>query len=133
MNKKILIDLVKKEAKNLKKKATKDEIRRLGGRLISQNRHLCIYGKMTSDCFSPRAHQLIKSCAQRVYTKDGFGICESTLNGKPQLDNDGDRKDSWFSPIECFIDFHENKTNGNNKMLISYLKGDRKTLRFKKF
>ena len=134
MNKNILISLVKKEASKLKKKATKEEISRLGYEIYPKNRFRCVYGRMTRDCFSSRAHFLIMNCAERVYVKDVIEeINESKLNGKAQLDGDGNRKEYWYSPIECFIDFEENKTNGNNQMLVDYIKGKRKTLSFKKF
>lgn len=134
MDKRILVSLVKKEAKNLKTKATKEEIRKLGFRTLRpQNRFACIYGQMVGDCFSPRANKLIKDCAQRVYNKIGAGICEASLNGKPKIDDEGDREKGWFSPIECFIDFKENQINGNNDILIDYIKGKTNKLTFNKF
>lgn len=135
MNKQTLVSLVKKEASKLKQKATKDEIKMLTfNDLDPQSRIQCIYGQLSGDCFSSRAHSLIKGCAERVYEKRSCAsIHESELNGKAKLDSDGDRKGNWFSPIECFIHFPDNKTNGNNKRLIDYLKGETKRLTFVKF
>ena len=56
-------------------------------------------------------------------------------NGKPKLDEDGDRFETgyeWFSPIEIFINYNErgDGTPVNNGRLIDFLKGETETLEF---
>lgn len=134
MNKKTLVSLVRKEAAKLKKEASKRERMRLDiSDLSPSDSRRCIYGQMTGNCFSTRAGALIKSCAERVYDTSGeCGLDEAKLNGR--LEQAELRvATNYYSPIECFIYFDGNKWNGNNKILIDYLKGERKTLRFKKF
>ena len=137
MDKKILVALVKKEAKKLKKKLTKKEVSRLDfDNMYPDSPTRCIYGQAVGNCTNFRAHTLINMCCEKVFVQPrimGTPLTECELNGKPDLDPYTQQRDGHFSPIECFIYFMENRINGNNKILISYLKGDRKTLRFKKF
>ncbi len=127
---KSLNSLVTKEAKALLLNATESELSNLDfGILNSKNRRTCVYGQMTNDCFNNRATRLIELCCDRVYNADptAFGI-SGILNGSPMQK----ARTNYWSPIEVFIDIPSNKTNGNNEVLIAFLKGERKTLRFAK-
>jgi len=124
--------LVKEEATNLLKYAKKKELNNLNfERLNPESIFSCIYGQMTGDCFTDRSTKLITKCASRVYKYDSnFGnntLKNNKINGSPKEE---DRDDYW-SPIEVFIATKVNQNNGNNKMLVDYLKGERKTLKFK--
>lgn len=122
--------LVKTEAKNLRKFATKEEL----DKLIQEDfnpRHSdnCIYGLLTGNCDSPRAIELIKSCAPRVYKSgnyvqigDNDWVLSNKLNGSPKKIS---RVEFW-SPIECFI--YPNKQKEAAIRLLKYLKGEIKTL-----
>lgn len=60
--------LVKKEAANLKKNATKEELAKLDfDRLDGDSPYSCMYGQMTGHCYSNRASELIFNCCERVY------------------------------------------------------------------
>lgn len=140
MNKITLVELVKKEASKLKKNATPQEIERLDFQILDpEHKRKCIYGQLTKDCFSTRAHELINKCAERVYEQDRRKVdfSHSRLNGKPKFETNSkyeeQERNGHFSPIECFITFKENQDNGNNEAIIDYLKGETKTLTFKKF
>lgn len=134
MNKTTLISLVKKEAAKLRSKATKEERNRLDfDRLRPSNVERCIYGQMTGGCFSPRAHDLIRSCTERTYVGLLSYADGCILGRKLKLDMDGDRRAEQWSPIEIFIYNPENQKNGNNKALVDYIKGKKKILSFKKF
>lgn len=137
MDKKILVALVKKEAHKLKKNLTKKESLRLSfDNFRPDNPYFCIYGLAVGHCQDKRAHTLINRCCGRIFVQPivlSTPLNECVLNGKPNLNPKERDRSGHFSPIECFIFFEENQINGNNKMLISYLKGDRKTLKFKKF
>ncbi len=127
--KEVMQDLVKEEAKNLKKNANKEELQRLNFKnLISNDYKYCIYGQITGDCYSDRAEALIRSGCTRVYdAKDTLNLGDSKVNGNHKsLD-----RDVFFSPIEVFIDQGINQTNGNNEKLIKYLKGKSRILNFK--
>lgn len=132
--KKTLLQLVKKEANSLLKKATRDELQKLNfSKLNPNDQTSCIYGQMTGNCFSRRASVLIYNCTEKSYIQT-YGILESaTLNGKPNLSRNQFKTGQHYSPIEVFISQKNNRTNGNNEQLISYLKRERKTLRFKNF
>jgi hypothetical protein len=113
-----LIELVKVEADNLKNFASKEE------------------------CNSNRAFELIEKSCMRVTDDRNYDLNEAKLNGKPKRSN----RISFFTPIETFIGLENrlfddsddeiyslvNQDNGNNKILIDYIKGKRKTLKFKK-
>jgi hypothetical protein len=125
--KEIMQNLVKEEAKNLKKHATKEELDNLNIEYLdSEDYEKCVYGQLTGDCFSERAEYLILNSCERVYESD-YTISKSKINGKPLKD----RRTKYWSPIEVFIAQNINNTNGNNKILIDYLKDKRKTLNFK--
>lgn len=136
MKKSTLVSLVKKEVKKLKQNATQEEISRLNFRRLNpENVFSCIYGQLTEKCYSPRAHELINKCAERMYKQktDCSEFTSSTLNGKPNLPNEDEERNGRFSPIECFISFQDNQKNGNNQVIIDYLQGNTKKLIFKPF
>lgn len=127
---KTLKDLVKKEAKNLLKFATKEELQRLNiNSLNPVSRQNCIYGQMTGNCQLPRSTNLITQCCAKVYVPDEnenpFHDVDGTvkLNGAPV----GNREISfkWFSPIEIFITLASDEQKAN---LVAYLRGERKML-----
>lgn len=125
-----LNDLVKDEARKLKKNAKKGELRKLSFRKLEPTSAIgCIYGQATGSCFSTRATELIEAGCKRVYNRaDGlYGVNAAELNGSPKK---ADRNNYW-SPIEVFIAKAGNRLNGNNKVLIDFLKGKTKTLKFK--
>jgi len=122
--------LVKEEATNLLKYAKKKELNKLDfNRLDSDSKEDCIYGQMCTHCHELRVIELIEKCASRVYKKISCSntLVKNKINGSPKEE---DRDDYW-SPIEVFIFSKTNQNNGNNKMLVDYLKGERKTLKFK--
>lgn len=130
MNKKQLTSLVIKEAKALKKAATKKELSRLSfEKLNPENEQHCIYGQMTDSCYSDRASSLIGKCCEKGYIGGGVAYLPTLELGEIVTREFGR---AW-SPIEVFIAIQDNRTNGNNAMLISFLKGERKTLRFKSY
>lgn len=122
--------LVKEEASNLLKYAKKKELNKLDfAQLDPASRSSCIYGQMCGNCDDSRAVKLIVKCASRVYEiiDNGNALRKNRINGKPEIKN----RENYFSPIEVFIYNKTNQNNGNNKMLVDYLKGVRKTLKFK--
>ncbi len=129
-----LIKLTIAEAVALKLNATPEEIARLEGRIDPRNKYDCIYGKMTGKCNSKRAQELIRACCPRVYSTKGCDyLSEAMLNGPPEEEFIEDtwaknRLDHYISPIEKFILLCG---EDNIKVLVSFLKGKRKTLRFK--
>ncbi len=126
---KILNKLVIEEAKNLKLRATPEEIGRLSRVVLNSKKvDACIYGQMTGDCFSKRATTLIIQCCERVFKTDGTRL-RGKLNGSPLHMN----RNHYWSPIEIFIDKVENKITRNDEALIAYLKGETETLNFKEY
>lgn len=131
MTDKTLLQLVITEANNLKKFATKEELRNLDFKTLDgDNRNRCIYGQATGSCFSTRADVLIKQCATRVYettVTKGNAMESARLNGAPVGNRGRLTKDNplkYYSPIEMFVEKRENYVNGNNVNLIAYLKGE---------
>jgi len=119
--------LVKQEAKNLKKFATKRELDKLNfDRLVPENAERCIYGQMTGSCWNGRAIQLIEKSCSRVYNEgqEGNSLRDCKLNGSPKKK----QRHSYYSPIEVFIYKDGNMENGANERLIKYLKGEIRTL-----
>jgi hypothetical protein len=125
----LLNKLVIEEATNLRKEITEKEIKRLNfNRLDSTNVRYCIYGQLSGDCNSDRAVNLIRKCANRVYKPNwGEDVSKSKVNGSPKNLS----RDSFWSPIEVFIDYEKNKKNGNNEQLVKFLKGEINELKFK--
>ena len=130
LDKEELIRLVKIEAEKLKQFTTENERSKLNFEKINADeRHRCIYGQMTNDCFSPRSIELIEKCASKMYE----------INGKYKYLHSGTiptdtviRCQGSFSPIEIFISFNQfgKGKKINNKVLIDYLKGITDTLEF---
>ena len=124
----ILIDLVRKEAKNIKTHATEEELNKLRfGMLDSSSIRYCVYGQMTTDCYSDRANELIVKCATRVYKSELTSATNMLqyLNGKPKPVPS--RRFVYHSPIEVFI-MNKYSTDKQRKNLIAYLKGQKKIL-----
>ncbi len=129
----ILNNLVIAEAKKLRKNANEKELKRLDIYMLdTKSPKHCIYGQMTGDCFNRRASKLIGESCSRVFNNDSKNSeISGTLNGPPKgKRRDGIRTDYW-SPIEVFIDKDRNKYNGNNERLITFLRGEEKTLKLK--
>lgn len=121
----ILVELVKKEAKKLRGKLKKQEIKNLNFDSLDGNHtDNCIYGQIAGDCTNKRANSLIIDCCEKVYnTRDTNDLIEECkLNGKPTVVSSY-RLHNYISPIELYI--YKNRTNlkANNKKLIDYLKG----------
>lgn len=122
-----LKELVKQEAKNIKKHASKAELNKLNfNGLNPVGFGGCIYGQMTGHCFSDRADYLIKKCASRIYKTYSVTdpspklLQQSRVTQRNQMDN------YMWSPIEMFIANTPNLKD--NKNLIAYLKGEKRTL-----
>lgn len=129
MNQKQLNILVKKEAKKLKENATEKELSNLDfSNLRPSSSSSCIYGQLSGDCFNTRTSDLIHSCAERIYSSTGDGLYKVKLNGKPEKKRTAYKH---YSPIEVFIFQSRNRENGNNELLVKYLKGESKTLKIK--
>ncbi len=131
-----LHQLVKTEAENIRKLATKEELSRLNiKKLNSDDVTLCIYGQMTKNCHNERAVELIKNSCEKVYApKDpsSFNLMSDLkIVKKPKYLNrlDVNSRVHW-SPIEVFIYQKENQLNDNNRRLVNYLKGKSPTLIF---
>ena len=128
MRDKLMKELVVEEATNLRKNAKQSELNKLNfDNLHSTDQQLCIYGQMTGTCFSDRTTELIQTSCKRVYKSGRGAIGNSKLNGNPTEEN----RDNYWSPIEVFIDKNENQTNGNNELLVKFLKGEINELKFK--
>lgn len=112
--KKELIELVKIEAKNLREKATKEELDKLKiSELNTIMASACIYGQMTGWCYSDRADFLIKQCTEKVY--DG----QTGVNRSEEFVDMDTKRFYYWSPIEVYI-AQDLPQNAN---LIDYLKG----------
>lgn len=127
-----MIGEVKKEAANLKKHATKEELSLLDLTTFNAvNPSHCIYGQMTRHCYSERANELIVLCCEKIYQmpqdeNDNTGIDSYKLisgESAGELKRIDESRSSYHSPIELFIMHDENIENGNNNRLIDYLKG----------
>lgn len=142
MNKylKELVELVKDEAKKLRKHATQDQKDSLNYyNLDVTSPSFCVYGQMTGYCYSREALDLIRKCAVRVYNTEGKELTNPIhlkhLNGAPKdFESAGDRTDVYHSPIEMFIVTMEYSDNPdfkhNNQILIDYITGDSDSLEF---
>jgi hypothetical protein len=132
--KKQFIEDVKKEARALRKHATKEELANLDFESFNPiDEHRCVYGQMTGDCSSNRAHALIAKCCIRlvdnlVFARNGRKLGKS-INGKVESTNqlDATRKQGfmrYLSQLEAYIQM----AGAKNKNLIAYLKGERNDL-----
>jgi hypothetical protein len=123
-----LIELTIKEATKLRKTATQEELDRLRIEwFMPSNREKCIYGQMTGSCDSRRAVELIQGCNSRVLDSRDYFLGDVKLGGKPS----NSHRYEYFTPLEMFIGLRVglfnnalqvNQLNGNNKILIDFLK-----------
>lgn len=133
----ILEELVIKEATNLKKYATKEELAKLkykdldGDSVIS-----CIYGQITDSCLSKRSQDLIIKCCEKVYKTDASDnrIVNAILNGKPKkIKFSHHRLDYYASPIERFLAIYkpdEWTKSIKIKKLVDFLQDKTQELKF---
>lgn len=121
------------EVTNLKKHATKAEIRKLAKTKInSTNRFKCIYGTMTGNCNSTRAHELIKLCCSKVLNLvERHRFNSAKMSGKPDISKRQSvfGRLKWITPIERYIISEESTNKENVAKVVDYLKG--KTEEFK--
>lgn len=112
--KKQFLEDVAKEARALKKHATKEEKEKLDfSNLWPNDVTLCVYGQMTGYCDSPRATELIKACTKKFFfdSHNGFAYTDEF-------------SEYLWSPLERYITHDD----AQNKNLIDFLKGERKDL-----
>lgn len=110
---------VLEEATLLKQHATPEEIELLDIDELDPNQPSnCIYGQMTGDCFSPRAHELLSKCAVWPYSIELENYIKTQMGLKRWMIF---RNKTWegFSPIEYYIYHRESKIPA----LVNYLKG----------
>lgn len=118
------------ELVNLRKHATKDEIDKLvRERFFPTNRRHCVYGQMTGDCFSTRAHELIRLCApvmleghlrfDTVFKKVAISTVETRKDGRMA-----------YSPVEVLLMLYYGKGKFEKfTHILNFLKGTGKTVR----
>lgn len=131
-----LLELVKKEAKFLRTMLTSTEKAKLSFEYLdSSNTTECIYGQATGNCNNQRSLELILDGCERIYKTDGkTELKDLPLNGKPTWVETGTQLDTpsritqYYSPIEVFIAEDDDE---NNKNLLNYIKGTKKTLQIK--
>jgi hypothetical protein len=138
--KKQFIEDVKKEARALRKHATKKELQALELAILDPNHNeKCVYGQMTGSCTSYRAAELIYQSCKRYFhnprtsgnTVD-FAEFKKKVNGakikgisdEAELHDARDWSLEYLSSIESYILI----PNAKNKNLIDYLKGNRNDL-----
>jgi hypothetical protein len=143
--KKQFIEDVKKEARALRKNASRAELNKLEFEILNPSAfESCVYGCMTGDCRSPRAATLIhKSCKRYFHQLSGLRHCQdvgtrpmdiikekvkgSKVKGVESAKDFRNTRSGvirYFSSIETYILMPGNK----NKNLIAYLKGERNDL-----
>ncbi len=121
---------VLREANNLKKYATKEELQRLNIELlVPKFQTACIYGQMTGDCYSPRASELIHKCAVPVAAQPSVFYLYPVRNwvrrwwrGITGYDRGNYR---LFTAIEAYI----TAPGAKNHNLIKYLRGETQVLK----
>ncbi len=104
----------------LKQHATTEEISLLNEIEINPSRHEeCIYGAMTENFFSERAHELLSKCA-RPYSKT-IDVFIPTKMGVKRWMRMREGDEAFFSPVEYYI-YQRQK---NIPLLTEYLLGKR--------
>ncbi len=104
----------------LKQHATTEEINLLNEIPINPSSHEeCIYGAMTGDCFSERAHELLSKCT-RPYSET-IDVFRPTKMGVKRWMKVREVKETFFSPVEYYI-YQRQK---NIPFLTDYLLGKR--------
>lgn len=105
-----LIELVIKEAINLRKYATEEELNKLDFvTLDGTHGSFCIYGQMTGSCSSERTSDLQRLCTEFVYGKE-FKLEPVTK----------EMNITWYSsPIEKFVYY-----NKKSLPLVQFLRGE---------
>lgn len=113
--KKQFLEDVAKEARALRKHATKKELELLNFETFDGGDvKKCIYGQMTGDCDSDRASELIQLCAPIYFEGSSGGYKTNSVF-----------EIFRYSPIERYVAQYVSEKNKN---LIAFLKGERKDL-----
>lgn len=123
---KIMWKLAIEEATKLRKYATRNEKENLVGDISSYDNRRCIYGKMTGDCYSERAGELIMQCATRVYEIDALPMVLQKLNGAPYQTHR--RNFAYHSPIEVLI-AQQDCGDEAKRLLVPFIKGETKSIK----
>lgn len=121
----LMRQLVVEEATKLKNNISEEEKQKLSFQMLNHKSRVdCIYGQLTGNCDNDRARELMDKCCTRVYsTGDEWFVevetCKINGNLTPKM-----RRELFFSPIEVFISQKRNQKNGNNELLVNYIKGE---------
>lgn len=126
--KKQFLEDVAKEARALKRHATKEELSWLNVKTFDpKDEELCIYGQITGMCRSKRAVELMTVCAKRFFKNIVYNAIDigdnilDEVNGKKSHEPESM---DFVSAIETYIATPDAK----NKNLIAFLKDERKDL-----
>jgi hypothetical protein len=120
------LKMVRVEATHLRDNATKEEKANLNFDSIDPySSSDCIYGQMTGNCESDRAHKL---CPKTIAVL--FLITPSVKRAAETsrtLEKEDDDDDGWFcyTPIEVYVGAAGSNASG----LLKYIKGTNKTLK----
>ena len=113
-----LKELVREEARNLREKATKEELAKLDFEYLWPHyTDACVYGLMTGNCHSERSIELMNQCAPVFIEAWGQDKVIKKITAADHLNE-------FWSPIEDYII----KDEAKNYNLILYLKGETDTL-----
>lgn len=125
----LFLDDVRAEIRNIKKHATKTQIKQLRFRSFNPtSSRNCIYGQMAGDCRNSTAIDLIGKCC-KLYA-EGWGVSDNgdknrhfedlNLTKETPLER---RRESFYygSALEAYIALHSSKEYHQN--IFRYLKG----------
>lgn len=114
---------VLKEASLLKQHLTSEELQTLKYNrfaIYPDNYDTCIYGRLTGDCFSKRAHELLSKCAIWPYSMEIGQFHKTSMGVNRWISYRQDMREA-FSPIEYYIYHREEKI----PILVEYILGER--------
>lgn len=118
-----LYKLVVKEADNIKKYATEDEISKLNLYYLDGNRVTkCIYGQMTGHCISKRAAELINLCSEKRLNSKSRWVKQQRTVLNSEFDSI-----PVFSPIEASL---FDLCSVDQKQVARYIKGECESIEF---
>lgn len=118
-----LLDEVVKEATLLKQHATPEELGRLNYNIKYWDKHQCVYGKLTTDCFNDRATQLLNLCARPLTTfpsRFHWDDKENRVRRNTRKFRRSPGGGSFYSAIEIYIAHLGDQKNID---LVNFLKG----------
>jgi hypothetical protein len=98
----------------------------IAAEVIHWNKHACIYGQLTGNCFNDRATELIKQCAKALFNNNALPLYSPTF--LIPLDKKNASRNETAYPDFTALELYISMPNAQTSKVVAYLRDETKEL-----